>query len=101
MARVKHKPESGDSRRNYFLMDGSEGKERRKVFVSSFHGLEKNRKSRTPMQAERSPSRRNSREPLDFPLTPGRCGVLSVSEPDFGLANLCGGNFPITKPVLF
>jgi hypothetical protein len=49
MARIQHKPESGGIRRNYFRMDGSEGKEIRKVFVSSFHGLEKNRKSRTPM----------------------------------------------------
>jgi len=96
MARFKHKPESGGSRRNYFLMDGSDGIELRKVFVSSVHGWEKNRKSSTPMQAERSPSRRNSRERLDFPRNPDRCGVLPVSEPEFGPANLHGRNFPIT-----
>jgi len=33
MAGVKHKPESGGIRRNYFRMDGSDGKEMRKVFV--------------------------------------------------------------------
>jgi hypothetical protein len=76
-------------------MDGPEGKERPEVFVSSFHGVAKNRKSRTPTQTERSPSRRNSREPLNFPLNTDRCGVLPVSELDFGLANLRGGNFPI------
>jgi hypothetical protein len=96
MARIQHKPESGGIRRNYFRMDGSEGKEIRKVFVSSFHGLEKNRKSRTPMQPERIPSRRNSRDPLDFPRNPDRCGVLSASEPDFGPANLRCGDFPVT-----
>jgi hypothetical protein len=96
MAGVKHKPESGGIRRNYFRMDGSEGKEMRKVFVSSFHVLEKNRKSRTPMQAERIPSRRNSRDPPDFPRNPGRCAVLSESESDFGPANPRCENIPMT-----
>jgi hypothetical protein len=77
-------------------MDSSVGIELRKVFVSSFHGLEKIRKSSAPMQAERSPNRRNSKDPLDFLRNPDRCGVLSVSEPDFGPVNPRCENFPIT-----
>jgi hypothetical protein len=41
MARIQHKPETGGSRWKFFLVDGSEEKERQKVFVSSIHGLKK------------------------------------------------------------
>jgi hypothetical protein len=61
------------------------------------HDLKKTRKSRKPMQAERSPSRRISREELGFFFNPVGCGVLSASESGFVLPNLRERDFSITQ----